>query len=307
MATLLVIDDSEALRNEIRGALSGTGLFTRMLEASNGLQGLKLLMGEPIDLVLCDLEMPGLEGDKLMRIRESGTRGANIPFVFLTGNASVARKAQLLHDGASDAISKPFHPADLVARLGLHLKVKRLQDELMVKNATLARLSTVDGLTGLRTRRYIDDYLNIEVLRAQRYRTPLAVVMADLDHFKQINDRFGHPAGDAVLRSVSARLLSMVRATDTAGRYGGEEFLVIQSQNGARGAAIMSERLRILIEEEPIEIPAGPPIRVTLSIGIAEYGPDADNPELLLAAADRALYAAKQEGRNRIVIAGEQG
>jgi two-component system cell cycle response regulator len=302
VASILLIDDSETHRTEIRAAVDAAGLFDRVLEASDGLKGLRLLLAEPVDLVLCDLEMPGLDGEKLLRVKAQSPGGANIPFLFLTANTDIARRARLLEDGASDAITKPFHPADLVARLGLHLKIKRLQDELMVKNATLARLSTVDALTGLRSRRYAMEFLSVEFLRVRRYHTPLTLIMADLDHFKDVNDSFGHPAGDAVLRGVSEILLSAIRATDMGARYGGEEFLVVMPQNDAEGARILGERWRETVENQAFVAPDGRLISVTISVGVAAYAEGLETPEDLLAAADRALYAAKQAGRNRVVV-----
>jgi diguanylate cyclase (GGDEF)-like protein len=304
MATLLVIDDSEAQRKSILSALEGTAAFSRVLEACDGLEGLSMLMREPIDVVLCDLAMPKLDGDKLLRMRNASPGGAHIPFVFLTGSADPERRARLLTDGAADAIAKPFHPVELVARLQLHLKVKRLQDELLLKNAALAQLSSVDALTGLRARRFLDEILNVEFLRARRYRTPLSLVMADLDHFKRINDGAGHPAGDSVLRDLGALFQSMVRRTDVAGRYGGEEFLLIHPQSTATGAASMAERLREAVAAARFETPAGT-MRVTLSLGVAEYDRHMASPRDLIAAADRALYAAKHGGRNRVMVAGE--
>ena len=271
MASILVIDDSESHRADIRRAIHSSGLFERVFEAADGIRGLRLLMSENPDLVLCDLEMPGLDGEKLLRVKASTPGRENLPFLFLTGSADVEQRARLLELGASDAIVKPYHRAELVARLGLHLKVKRLQDELRVKNATLARLSTLDELTGLRSRRYACELLAVEFLRARRYRTPLAVVMADLDHFKSVNDQHGHLAGDAVLRGVSQRLLGALRASDAAGRYGGEEVLVVLPQNDARGAAGLAERWRHAVEEHPFEIPAGAPVPMTLSAGAADF------------------------------------
>jgi diguanylate cyclase (GGDEF)-like protein len=303
MTTLLVIDDSESQRQHIREALAGVTAFTRILEASDGIQGLSLLMREPVDVVLCDLSMPKLEGDKLLRMKQASPGGAHIPFVFLTGAADAERRARLLSDGAADAVAKPFHPGELVARLQLHLKVKRLQDELVHKNAQLAQLSTVDALTGLRTRRFLDDVLNVEFLRARRYRTPLALVMADLDHFKSINDSCGHPGGDSVLRELGALFLGLVRRTDVAGRYGGEEFLLIHPQSDAAGAAKMAERIREAVAKATFETPAGAR-RVTLSLGVAEYDKRLTSAKELVAAADRALYVAKRAGRNRVVIDG---
>ena len=244
MATLLVIDDSDTARSEVRSALKGTHIFNKVLEAADGFEGLKLLMAHPVDVVLCDLELPKLDGDKLLRVKDSSPGGSNIPFVYITGSTDLDRKARLILDGASDAITKPFHPPDLIARLQLHLKVKRLQDELRTKNEALERLSTVDVLTGLRTRRFVDEVFNVEFLRSQRYRTPLAVIMADLDYFKRVNDDYGHQAGDAVLRGVGEMMRYMVRRTDVAGRYGGEELIVIQPQNTLEGAAVLANRLR---------------------------------------------------------------
>jgi diguanylate cyclase (GGDEF)-like protein len=302
MATILVIDDSESHRAQIRAAIDGSGLFERVLEAEDGIRGLKLMMSETVEAVLCDLEMPGLDGEKLLRVKTSRPAYANVPFIFLTAETNMNRLARLLQGGACDAIAKPFHPADLVARVELHLKVKRLQDELMVKNATLARLSTVDALTGLRTRRYVKELLSIEFLRARRYETPMAILMADLDHFKEVNDRFGHPTGDAVLQGVSELLTGSLRATDTAGRYGGEELLVVLPQNTGKGGAVLAERWRRKVGKALYETPDGEDISVTISIGVAEYRSELESPDDLVAAADKALYRAKEKGRNRVEI-----
>jgi len=302
MTTILVIDDSDAHRAEIREALKAADQIDRVIEAADGLRGLKLLLEESIDVVLCDLELPGIDGEKLLRVRNSIPGGANIPFLFITASTNRDRKARLLEDGACDAIAKPFHRADLVARLQLHLKVKRLQDELMVKNATLARMSTVDSLTDLRTRRYVMDCLSIEFLRARRYSTPLTVIMADLDHFKEVNDCFGHPGGDAVLRAVSDLLIGGLRATDVAGRYGGEELIVLMPHSSASGSEVMAERWREQVGGAVVALPDGREASVTVSIGIAGYQGAFETPYDLVAAADSALYLAKQKGRNRVEV-----
>jgi diguanylate cyclase (GGDEF)-like protein len=302
MATILVIDDSDAHRSEIRKALETSNQIDSILEAADGLRGLKLLLEEAVDVVLCDLELPGIDGEKLLRMKNSVPAGSNIPFLFITATSNHERKARLLEEGACDAIAKPFHRADLIARLHLHLKVKRLRDELMVKNATLARMSTVDGLTDLYTRRYAMDCLSIEFLRARRYATPLAIIMADLDQFKEVNDRFGHPGGDAVLRGVSDLLRAELRATDVAGRYGGEELIVLFPQNLSDGAAVMAERWRERVEATSFELPDGRQAGVTVSIGVAGYEEGFETPYDLVAAADSALYLAKQKGRNRVEL-----
>jgi diguanylate cyclase (GGDEF)-like protein len=302
MSTILVIDDEDSQRARIRRALEDARIFAKILEARDGFEGLRMLMGETVDVVLLDLEMSQLDGEKLLRMKDSSPGGSSIPFIFLTACSDLDRRARLLSHGASDAIEKPFHPADLVARLRLHLKVKRLQDELMLKNARLAQLSTIDGLTGLRARRFVDELLNIEFLRARRYRTSLVVLMADIDHFKRVNDEYGHVAGDHVLRGVAEVLRCMTRSTDVVGRYGGEELIVIGPQNSASGATVLAERMRETVEAGRFGV-GDRKLGVTVSIGVAEYHNGMSSPEDLVDAADRALYDAKEKGRNRVCVA----
>jgi len=305
VATILVIDDSPTHRAEILRALEAAAMFDRVVEAHDGLRGLKLLLAEPVDVVLCDLEMPGLDGEKLLAMKQSKTQIREVPFIFLTASQNYERRARLLERGANDAVIKPFHPGELIARLRMHLETKRLHDELRDKNAMLARLSTTDGLTGLRTRRYASETLSVELLRARRYGAPLSLLMADLDHFKRVNDEFGHPVGDAVLRGVSRLLLDQLRVTDVAGRYGGEEIVVVLAQNGLDGACTLAERWRSQVEGARFDTPDGSKLEVTLSIGAAEFSKQMETPDDLVAAADAALYQAKKSGRNRVVAARE--
>ncbi len=304
MATLLVIEDSPSQRAEIRKALEPTGLFDRILESGNGLEGLQRLLAEPVDVVLCDVEMPGIDGEKLLSIKESRSEVSDVPLLFLSATADRERRVRLIEAGACDSIPKPFHSSELVARLRLHLKIKRLQDELRIKNEQLSRLSTTDPLTGLRNRRYVDEILNIEVLRARRYGSPLTVLMADIDHFKAVNDQHGHQAGDAVLRGVADILTGSLRATDVGGRYGGEEFIVIMAHNTSDGAAHYADRWRQAIEGTRFNTPDGAAVGVTISIGVASHH-DAEQTAMdLVAEADAALYEAKQAGRNRVQVRG---
>ena len=159
------------------------------------------------------------------------------------------------------------------------------------------------GSPGLRTRRYVLEVLSIEFLRARRYDSPLAVMMADLDHFKVVNDTYGHPAGDAVLRGVSALLLSQLRATDVAGRYGGEEIIVVLAQSELEGAKLVAERWRENVESARFDSGDAQGLEARISIGLATYDPNMKTPDDLVAAADAALYRAKEAGRNRVETA----
>ncbi len=304
MARVLVAVAGAEDRSELRKALEETGLFDRILEAAGGLRALRLLLAEPIDVVVCDLDLPQLDGEKLLRIRPEG-RSVEASFLFLGAAADAERRVRVLEHGAHDAVGRPYHSREIAARVARQLRLRRLQAELLDKNAELSRLTSVDALTGLRTRRYVQELLAVEVLRAQRYGTSLTLQMVDLDGFKQLNDTHGHPAGDTVLRGVSERLLHMLRATDTAGRWGGDELVVVLPQNTPHGAAVLAERWRSEVAEARFVSAEGARIAVTLSIGIAEHAPGQASAADLVAAADRALYAAKRRGRNCIAIDGE--
>jgi diguanylate cyclase (GGDEF)-like protein len=298
LATILMIDDSKQQRAQFRAALDAAGCFDRILEAEDGLSGLRLLLTHPVDIVLCDLEMPGLDGEKLLHASASREEGRNVPFLFITGSENVDRRVRLMERGAHDVIRKPFHPGDLIARLRLHLRIRKLEDDLSARNAELERLSTTDELTRVRNRRFADEVLDREVHRARRHGSPLSVLMIDLDHFKSINDGFGHAAGDAVLRETGRRIRNLLRRSDVAARYGGEEFLIVLAPSNANGAQIAAERWRSSISDEPFTLPHDVHVSVTASIGVATFRPEFSSPRDLVAAADEALYWAKRDGRN---------
>lgn len=301
MATILVIEDSDGQRAEICAALDTSGLFDRVVEAHNGIEGLKLLLSVHPDLVLCDLEMPGLDGEKLLRMsRGAGRSGEDVPFLVLTAVRDPARRARLLQDGASDTITKPFHTADLIARLALHLKLLCAQRELTEKNLELERLSRTDPLTGLANRRELNRVLDVEFKRSRRYGLSFAVAIADIDFFKSVNDEHGHPVGDLVLKRVADSMREIVRETDCGGRFGGEEFLAILGTNDDEGARVFAERWRRAVEGIKVELDGGETVTVTISIGIASWDPKYLSTQPMIEMADAALYRAKESGRNRV-------
>lgn len=280
-----------------------------MIEANDGIEGLKLLLSTSPDMVLCDLEMPGLDGEKMLRMsRRVGGSDHSIPFLVLTAQADPARRARLLEEGASDTITKPFHTADLIARVGLHLKLVQTQRELIEKNRELERLSRTDALTGLANRRHLDEVLAVEFKRSRRNRLPFAVALADIDFFKSVNDEHGHPAGDVVLVRVAERLREIVRETDCGARFGGDEFLAVLGDNDRAGAETFAERWRRAVEDMKIELEGGKIVSTTISIGIACWTPELVSPLPMIRWADQALYRAKASGRNRICFySGSEG
>ena len=303
---ILIVDDDPLIRREIRSVLVTDGQFASFHEAEDGLSALKLLLDHPVDLVVCDLVMPGYDGLKFLSLKASRKELESVPVIILTAEDDAERKAELLARGASDYVTKPFHEKELLARVRIHHKLKVLQDELREKNELLEQLSVTDPLTGLFNRRHLMSKLEKELARMDRYRHPLSVVMIDLDHFKQVNDQYGHAMGDEVLRNVGRLLREEVRTTDVAARYGGEEMTLLLAHTDLAGAQTMAENLRQKIEK--FEHKAfGAALKRTASFGVAACLPGEDLPSALglLQSADAALYRAKKNGRNRVEIAGE--
>jgi len=286
---MLAIDDSPAIHALLRARLKDEPAELHC--ANSGEAGLHLAAAIKPDVVLLDVDMPELDGFEVCRRLKLIESMANTPIIFLTGAASSEEKIRGLELGAVDYITKPFDPAEVRARVRAALRLKFMIDLLSQK-------AQIDALTGLWNRRHFDNRLQAEQSLAKRSSRPLAIIMIDLDHFKSINDRFGHPMGDEVLRRVGLYLVEALRQEDVVCRYGGEEFSVI-APNGANAAAELAERLRQGIEALHITC-NGQPLKVTASFGVA-WSEEPD--ESLLSQADAALYRAKQGGRNRVEVA----
>ncbi len=301
--SILIIDDNRSIRQQIRETLAGTDLFAFYHEAGDGIEGFKTLLSEPIDIILCDLEMPGMDGYKFLRMVASREELMDIPVIMLTSHEEQEAKIRGLESGASDYVTKPFFPAELLARVKVQLKIKSLQDSLKESNRQLKDLSQTDALTGLANRRRLMEILAIEFERSRRSHTPFSLLMIDLDHFKSINDNYGHQEGDLVLRALAELMLSHLRQYDTAARFGGEEFSLVLPETDPVEAAGVAERMRKEISRMKFT-GAIEELAITASIGVAT----APHPRIarvddLLRAADDALYEAKNNGRNRVEMA----
>jgi PleD family two-component response regulator len=215
---VLVIDDSPEIHQLLKVRLRGEGLV--LLHATDPVEGLRLARSVVPDLILLDQDMPTMTGLEACRALKADPVTSHVPIVFLTGAASVTDRVAGLDAGAVDYIGKPFDPLELRARVRATLRTKRYQDLLMLR-------AQLDWLTGLRNRAYFDTRLADEVMAARRHGRLVSLILLDLDHFKSINDRFGHPFGDRVLQKVGDVLLDGARVTDAPCRYGGEEFGIV--------------------------------------------------------------------------------
>jgi diguanylate cyclase (GGDEF)-like protein len=288
---VLVVDDSEEIHDLLRARLQAEPIDLRF--AADGGTGLALASEWGPDLILLDVDMPDPDGFEVCRRLKADPRTMPIPVVFLTGATSPAEKIRGLDLGAADYVTKPFDAAELRARVRATLRTKYLMD-------LLAHKAMIDGLTGLWNRTYFESRLSSELAHTRRTGRPLSCVMLDVDHFKRVNDRYGHPFGDEVLRAVGRLLAETCRQEDVACRYGGEEFAILTPGVAAEGAAELAERVRTGVAALALPHRDGP-VRVTCSLGVSDLRHTP--PPTIVELADRALYEAKQSGRNRVAVA----
>lgn len=301
--TVLVIDDSIAIRERIIKSLEAFNLFERYYEAEDGLEGFKKLLASPVDIILCDLEMPRMDGFKFLGMMKSRPDLQDVPVIILTGMNDRELKVKGLEQGASDYITKPFDPEELVARVKVHLKIKHLQDDLKRSNELLLELSNTDHLTGMYNRRYLMESLDKEVQRTARKGGNLSLLILDIDHFKNVNDTYGHLQGDIVLQKVAVQLQKELRSYDTAARYGGEEFISVLPDTTLTEAAFVAERIRMSIQALTFREPLSA-LNITVSLGVATFDVHrCATMDDFIKLADDALYRAKTGGRNRVECA----
>lgn len=306
-ANLLLIDDSEAQSNQIRAALERLGY--RVTRASSGVEGLQLARTTSPDLVLLDVVMADIDGFAVCRWLKMNAETRDIPVIMLTVRSALADRVEGLNIGADDYLAKPFEDQELEARIFAALRVKAAHAELRDRNQQLESmlhsveaLASTDALTGLYNRRRFADVLKREFAVTKRYKNTLSCLLLDLDHFKQVNDRFGHDAGDQVLKEVARRITGSLREVDLAARYGGEEFVILLPHTSKGDASIVAERLLKNVRKQEFNF-GGELLTVTTSIGCAGNSDVASSsPDDLVKAADIALYEAKKCGRNRVVM-----
>ncbi len=300
--TALVIDDSETLRAEILQILKEASLFDSYLEACDGLEGFKILLNNRVDLVLCDLEMPRMDGFRFLAMMRAREEFQDVPVIILTGREDRDTKIRGLEQGASDYLTKPFDAGELVARVRVQLKVKSLQDELKRSNDMLRTLSITDPLTHLHNRRHLMEMVEKEFQRASRKGAHLSLIILDIDYFKKVNDTYGHQEGDRVLTILADIVRRRLRSYDLAARYGGEEFVLLLPETPVNEALPIAERLRLEVQEHVFDGSLQGQV-ITISLGVATYpSPRIESIDSLFRQADEALYRAKQSGRNRVEL-----
>jgi diguanylate cyclase (GGDEF)-like protein len=294
---VLIADDDPDILGLLGFLLEKEGY--EVLRALDGLEALRLADDRAPDLCVLDVSMPGADGYAVCR--ELQARGQSPPTViFLTAHAHTTARVSGLDAGAVDYVVKPFNGDELMARIRAALRTKTTRDALVVE-------ATTDQLTGLHNRSHLELVADELVALAERGGRPISCLMIDLDHFKSVNDTYGHGAGDAVLKEAARRFSGAVRRSDVLVRYGGEEFVVLLPDTDTTGAMATATRLRVSLEATPIvfEQPGLAPVSIIAraSVGVASLTPDVDGAAGLISLADRAMYRAKALGRGRVELA----
>jgi diguanylate cyclase (GGDEF)-like protein len=287
---VLVIDDSSDVHRLLGARLKQEEVDLHCTGSSR--EGLALAARLSPAVILLDLDMPEMDGFEVLRALKDSVSTHHIPVIILSGMAGMQDKVTAFELGAIDYVVKPFEFTELRVRLRSALRVNRLL-------AMLASRAQLDGLTGLWNRAYFDQRVQEEASKCARHGRPLSIAIADADHFKSINDTFGHPAGDVVLQGLAKILRRECRQSDIVCRYGGEEFVILMPDTAPTDAAAVCDRIRTTVEQTTWA--RHPERKVTISIGVAGVGSGgtwiaADWIE----AADKNLYTSKKAGRNRI-------
>ena len=291
--TLLIVDDVSANIQVLANLLSDD---YNILIANTGAKALKITRGDkPPDLILLDIVMPDIDGYEVCRQLKNDKLTRRIPIIFVSALDEVKDEMRGLDLGAVDFITKPFHPEIVKARVRNHMTLK-------VNTDLLESLSHVDGLTQIANRRQFDFILDNEFKHAKRSRTPLGIIMIDIDYFKPFNDHYGHGKGDECLIKVAAALQKVIyRPKDLLARYGGEEFAVILPETDCADAEQIAEKMRLAVENLMLKHEFSEVAKViTISLGVHASIPSGNSVERLLDDADKALYQAKANGRNRV-------
>jgi two-component system cell cycle response regulator len=304
--TILLVEDDKVQAKVTRGFLEAAGY--KVITAENGRSAIKTAKTQSIDLIVLDLVLPDISGNEVSRWLKVDEDTKAIPIVMLTAKSTTMEKVEGLRAGADDYLPKPYNEIELITRIYASLRTKALQDELRQKNRQLEEalakvevLAITDPLTGLFNRRHFETLVEAEFNMTGRYDTPTSCLMIDVDHFKNINDTYGHHAGDLVLRELSEIVKNCLRKVDTLARWGGEEFMVLLPRTAKEPAMRVASRILTAVSAHKFtDIDS----KVTVSIGIASVPESSLNTfEKFIDAADLALYEAKSAGRNRIAVA----
>jgi len=295
---ILLAEDDRISRLLVKNILTKAG--HEVVEVNDGVMAWNLFQHEHFQLVVTDWMMPTLDGLALIQLIRSNPQNHYTYIILLTAMDEIDNIVIGLEAGADEYLTKPFNNRELVARVTSGMRIIKLEEQFSQTQRQLEILAMHDGLTSVYNRRAIEEYAEAEFNRTSRRENALSVIMLDIDHFKNINDQYGHKAGDHALRQVAQTLTEDLRKYDRVGRWGGEEFILILPDIHPDEAVAVAERIRAQIAELQIYLEDVEPFSLQASLGVASNDVHFPSLSKLIDAADQALYMAKQEGRNRV-------
>ncbi|TAE57761.1 MAG: diguanylate cyclase [Nostocales cyanobacterium] len=302
---ILVVDDVKMNLQVMANILDKEGYEVTLV--SSGYQALERVYSAKPDLILLDLMMPDIDGLEVCEKIKSDPTINDIPIIFISASQEQSHLLQAFEKGAVDYVTKPFNTAELLARVKMHLELKysrqklaKLLEEQVALVQELERLANTDSLTGIWNRRHLFIIGTQEFNRSQRYNLSFSVLLIDIDHFKKINDTYGHNIGDEVIIFMTKIVNNNLRQPDCFGRFGGEEFVILLPETDADEGFIVAERIRNSIQNQYLEV-ADQKVSITISIGISSYCLGDKNIDAIIQRADQALYQAKNQGRNQVI------
>ena len=291
---VLIVDDDEAVRNTMNEYIQTAGYDSQA--ASCAEEALELMGKGDFQVIITDIILPAMGG---LELTKSIRKNTDSDVIVMTGYSDDYSYEEAINIGASDFVIKPVRLEELLLRLKRVIKEREHTKERVRMMEKLQKLAVTDGLTKLYNSRSFYSQLETEVDRFNRYKHPLALLLLDLDHFKEYNDNYGHLEGDKVLVQFSQIIKSCLRANDSAYRYGGEEFTVILPETAGAEARTVAQRIRAALEAERFSPENGQDVRITISIGVTEYQ-EKEELSTFIQRADKAMYLSKQNGRNKV-------
>jgi len=297
--SILIVDEQERVMERIARALDGVGELTFI---AGGDDAAERAREKNFDLIIVSLTMRNTDGLRVCSKLRSFEQTRHVPILVMVDDGNTKLLVRALEMGVNDYVVRPVDRMEFLARVKTQLKRKRYADKLWENFHLSMQLATTDAVTGLYNRHYLTSHMETRLEAAQRSDKPLSIMMMDIDHFKLVNDTYGHAAGDLVLKEFANRIGKNIRGVDLAARYGGEEFVVMMPETPTDWAYMIADRLRQEVSENPFDVGiASGPIEISVSIGVSTSRPDITSAALL-ADADKALYEAKEAGRNKVII-----
>lgn len=299
--SILLVDDHDRSANSMERMLSELAQVTVVANEENAAERAR---ERDYDLVIVSLTMREMDGLRICSKLRSFEETRQVPILVVVEESERGRKQLLraLEMGVNDYLLRPIERLELMARVRTQVRRKRFADRLWENLHLSMQMATTDAVTGLYNRHYMTSHLETQLQSAQRNQKSLSVAMLDIDHFKAVNDSYGHAAGDEILREFAQRVVRNVRGVDVVARFGGEEFIVIMPDTELEDAQVIAERLLSTIGDQPFRLEDGTEVEITTSLGLATSSADTSSASELLEQADTALYRAKHEGRNRVAV-----